>query len=140
MAFIQSKLNTNVDTVEEFIGFKIPITFETENRSVTTLESTRTNLTNLLFTEKGERLFQPNLGVNLRKHLFNQITSESVIGLQEDIIEQIAIWLPFLQTEDVIVNPNPDNNTLNVEIKYTFKSTPELTDSVQVNISTGATY
>ncbi len=140
MAFIQSKLNTNVDTVEEFIGFKIPVTFETENRSVTTLESTRTNLTNLLFTEKGERLFQPNLGVNLRKHLFNQITSESVIGLQEDIIEQIAIWLPFLQTEDVIVNPNPDNNTLNVEIKYTFKSTPELTDSVQVNISTGATY
>tara|TARA_R100000315_G_C5084139_1_gene48621 strand:- start:36 stop:458 length:423 start_codon:yes stop_codon:yes gene_type:complete len=140
VAFIQSKLNTNVDTVEEFIGFKIPVTFETENRSVTTLESTRTNLTNLLFTEKGERLFQPNLGVNLRKHLFNQITSESVIGLQEDIIEQIAIWLPFLQTEDVIVNPNPDNNTLNVEIKYTFKSTPELTDSVQVNISTGATY
>ena len=140
MAFIQSKLNTNVDTVEEFIGFKLPITFETENRSVTTLESTRTNLTNLLFTEKGERLFQPNLGVNLRKQLFNQITSESVISLQEDIIEQIAIWLPFLQTEDVIVNPNPDNNTLNVEIKYTFKSTPELTDSVQVNISTGATY
>jgi len=140
VAFIQSKLNTNVDTVEEFIGFKLPITFETENRSVTTLESTRTNLTNLLFTEKGERLFQPNLGVNLRKQLFNQITSESVISLQEDIIEQIAIWLPFLQTEDVIVNPNPDNNTLNVEIKYTFKSTPELTDSVQVNISTGATY
>ena len=58
MAFIQSKLNTNVDTVEEFIGFKIPVTFETENRSVTTLESTRTNLTNLLFTEKGERFTQ----------------------------------------------------------------------------------
>ena len=140
MAFIQSNLITNVDTVEEFIGFKLPVTFESENRSVTTLESTKTNLTNLLLTEKGERMFQPNLGVNLRKNLFNPMTSESLIGLQEDVIEQVAIWLPFLDIKEVLVNPNPDNNTINIEIQYTFKTAPELTDSVQVNLNTGATY
>lgn len=140
MAFIQSNLITNVDTVEEFIGFKLPVTFESSNRSVTTLESTKTNLTNLLLTEKGERMFQPNLGVNLRKNLFNPMTSESLIGLQEDVIEQVAIWLPFLEIKEVLVNPNPDNNTINIEIQYTFKTAPELTDSVQVNLNTGATY
>ena len=140
MAFIQSNLITNVDTVEEFIGFKLPVTFESDNRSVTTLESTKTNLTNLLLTEKGERMFQPNLGVNLRKNLFNPMTSESLIGLQEDVIEQVAIWLPFLDIKEVLVNPNPDNNTINIEIQYTFKTAPELTDSVQVNLNTGATY
>ena len=140
MAFIQSNLITNVDTVEEFIGFKLPVTFESANRSVTTLESTKTNLTNLLLTEKGERMFQPNLGVNLRKNLFNPMTSESLIGLQEDVIEQVAIWLPFLEIKEVLVNPNPDNNTINIEIQYTFKTAPELTDSVQVNLNTGATY
>jgi len=140
VAFIQSNLITNVDTVEEFIGFKLPVTFESDNRSVTTLESTKTNLTNLLLTEKGERMFQPNLGVNLRKNLFNPMTSESLIGLQEDVIEQVAIWLPFLDIKEVLVNPNPDNNTINIEIQYTFKTAPELTDSVQVNLNTGATY
>ena len=140
MAFIQSNLITNVDTVEEFIGFKLPVTFESDNRSLTTLESTKTNLTNLLLTEKGERMFQPNLGVNLRKNLFNPMTSESLIGLQEDVIEQVAIWLPFLDIKEVLINPNPDNNTINIEIQYTFKTAPELTDSVQVNLNTGATY
>ena len=93
-------LATNVDSVEEFIGFKLPITFETNNQSITTLESTKANLTSLLFTTKGERVFQPDLGVNLRTHLFNPISTETTLQIEEDIIEQISIWLPFLEVKN----------------------------------------
>ena len=37
----------------------------------TTIEAVKNNIRNLLQTEEGERFFQPNLGIGLRKILFN---------------------------------------------------------------------
>jgi len=133
-------LATNVDSVEEFIGFKLPITFETNNQSITTLESTKANLTSLLFTTKGERVFQPDLGVNLRTHLFNPISTETTLQIEEDIIEQISIWLPFLEVKNIKTEQQPENNLLKVEINYKFKSNPDMVDSLQLDINAGATY
>ena len=132
MAFIQNFTTTNVDTVEEFIGFQLPFTLATQNLSTNTLESTRANITSLLRTEKGERIFQPNLGINLRRHLFVQI--------EEDVIEQIATWLPFLQVLDVTTSEDIENNLIRIGVKYSFKSSPQLQDSVQVQMNTGASY
>tara|TARA_B100000902_G_C27262019_1_gene891357 strand:+ start:189 stop:611 length:423 start_codon:yes stop_codon:yes gene_type:complete len=140
MAFLQNILIEDVDNVAEGIGLLLPFTIDGDNVSTSTLTSVKTNLTNLLLTEKGERVFQPNLGVELRKHLFNNITTESVVGLEEDILEQIAIWLPFLKVENIKTNQLPAENLLKVEILYSFKSNSQLTDSVQVDLSTGASY
>ncbi len=140
MAFLQNILIEDVDNVADGIGLLLPFTIDGDNVSTSTLTSVKTNLTNLLLTEKGERVFQPNLGVELRKHLFNNITTESIVGLEEDILEQIAIWLPFLKVENIKTNQLPAENLLKVEILYSFKSNSQLTDSVQVDLSTGASY
>ncbi len=140
MAFLQNILIQDVDTKREGIGFKLPFTIEDDNVSTTTLDSVKINLTNLLLTEKGERVFQPDLGVELRKHLFNPINAETMVGLEEDILAQVGIWLPFLIVENVTINPKPDENLLSVEILYSFKNNSQLTDSVQVDISSGASY
>ena len=140
MAFINNILINDVDTVEESIGFNLPFTLETQNLSSTTLQSTKTNLTSLLTTQKGERLFQPNLGVDIKGSLFEPITEESFVSLEENVLEQISIWLPFLKVENINIEPEPDSNKVTVNINYSFKSTPELTDSVQVDLNTGASY
>ncbi len=140
MAFINNILINNVDTVDETIGFNLPFTLETQNLSSTTLQSTQTNLTSLLSTQKGERMFQPNLGIDIRGNLFEPLNDESFVALEEDIIEQIAIWLPFLQVESINIKPQPDANSVTVNINYSFKNTPELNDSVQVDLNTGASY
>ena len=110
MAFIQNFNTTDVDTVEEFLGFKLPLTFETLNMSTNTLESTKTNLEALLKIERGERIMQPNLGINLRRHLFQPMSSETAVQIEEDIISQIAIWMPFLQIIEVVVTQEQENN------------------------------
>ena len=133
-------LATNVDSIEEFIGFKLPITFETVNQSTTTLESTKANLTCLLLTEKGERVFQPNLGVNLRKHLFEQFSDETSVAIEEDIIEQVSVWLPFLQVSTINIKQDQPNHTISVDITYSFKSSPGMVDSMQMDITTRGTY
>lgn len=140
MAFINDIEIKNVDTVNESIGFNLPFTLETQNLSTTTLQSTQTNLTSLLTTQKGERVFQPGLGIDIRGNLFEPINDESFVTLEEDILGQIAIWLPFLQVENINIQPEPDLNSVTVNINYSFKNTPELNDSVQVNLNTGASY
>ena len=140
MAFLQNFVKTDVDTVEEQIGFKLPITFDSFNQSVTTLESTKANLSCLLKTEQGERVLQPSLGLNLRKNLFEPLSDESYVAIEEDVIEQIAIWLPFLAVDSVEIIEEQENNLLRIKISYRFKNTNNLTDSVQVDLSTGASY
>ncbi len=140
MAFINNILVKDVETEKQGIGFKLPFTLEENNISTTTVVSVKTNLTNLLLTEKGQRLFQPNLGVDIRGRLFEPIVPESFASLQDDILQQVAIWLPFLEVIDVIINPEPENNLVRVKINYRFKNNAELLDSVEVDLSTGASY
>ena len=140
MAFINNILINNVDTVDENIGFNLPFTLETQNLSSTTLQSTKTNLSSLLTTQKGERVFQPNLGIDIRSNLFEPITEESFVSLEEDIIAQIDVWLPFLQVENIDINPAPEENKVTIGISYSFKSSSEVSDSVQVDLNTGASY
>ena len=116
MAFINNILIKDVDTVEESIGFNLPFTLESQNLSSTTLQSTKTNLTSLLTTRKGERVFQPNLGIDIRGNLFEPMTEESFVSLEENVLEQISIWLPFLQVENINIKPEPDINKVTVNI------------------------
>ena len=140
MAFLQNFVSKDVNAVEELIGFKLPITFDSFNQSLTTLESTRANLRCLLQTEQGERVLQPQLGLNLRKHLFEPLSDESYVSIEEDVIEQIAIWLPFLTVTGVEIKEEVENNLLRLKVSYSFKNTNNLTDSVQLDLSTGASY
>ena len=82
----------------------------------------------------------PNLGINLRRHLFQQIGAETFVQIEEDVIEQIATWLPFLQVLDVTTSEDIENNLIRIGVKYSFKSSPQLQDSVQVQMNTGASY
>jgi len=140
VAFIQNFNTKDVDTVEEFLGFKLPLTFETLNMSTNTLESTKTNLEALLRIERGERIMQPNLGINLRRHLFQPMSSETAVQIEEDVISQVAIWMPFLQILEVAVTQEQENNLIKMNLTYGFKDTPGLQNSIQVNVGTGASY
>ena len=55
----------------------------------TTIEAVKNNIRNLLQTNEGERFFQPNLGLNLRKLLFEHITNENLLGVQDAILDKI---------------------------------------------------
>ena len=43
----------------------------------TTIKAVKNNIRLLLQTQKGERLMQPQLGLNLQKYLFEQITIDT---------------------------------------------------------------
>ena len=76
----------------------------------TTIEAVKNNIRNLLQTNVGERFFQPTLGLNLRQLLFEHVTTENLIGVQNAILDKIEFWLPFVEIRDIQVL-NRDNTT-----------------------------
>ena len=76
----------------------------------TTIEAVKNNIRNLLQTNEGERFFQPNLGINLRTILFEHITNENLIAIQDAILDKLEFWLPFVEVRDIQVL-NTENST-----------------------------
>ena len=110
--------------------------------TTTTIEAVKNNIRNLVNTEKGERFFQPNLGLNLKKFLYQNITDESTITIQNEILDVLEFWLPFVEIRNILVsttNDDSSNNgsTITIKIIFNIKQDPNTLDSVQVTVSEG---
>lgn len=70
----------------------------------------------LLLTDKGERLFQPRLGSNIRAMLFENFTPQTSVLLKQMIVETINNFEPRAAVIDVTVSPNDDMNSMNVAV------------------------
>tara|TARA_B100000287_G_C19966208_1_gene516565 strand:- start:47 stop:457 length:411 start_codon:yes stop_codon:yes gene_type:complete len=100
------------------------------NSSYTTREQVKSNLINVLLTEPGERVYEPNFGVGLKKLLFeNQIKEDE---LESRIKDQCAFYVPEIEITNLIIQLVPDNHTLYIRITYKFL-TDNTNDSIQLN-------
>ena len=99
----------------------------------TTIESVKNNIRLLLQTQKGERLFQPNLGMNIRRFLFEQITADTQVQIENDIVDTFATWLPFVELREIDIDTsNQDKNQINIKIVFNIKRAPNTIESVGV--------
>ena len=98
----------------------------------TVREQVKSNLINLLLTEKGERVNEPNFGVGLKKILFEQQLNKE--ELEEKINFQINFYIPEIQLITAEVGEIDDDHRVYLTIAYKFKtdgSTDALTTTFQ---------
>ena len=101
----------------------------------TTIESIKSNIRLLLLTQRTERLFQPFLGVNLRRFLFEQITEDTNVQIENDIVDTFETWLPFVELQDIQINSdsiNADQNKIKINIVFSIRKAPGSLESVGV--------
>ena len=98
----------------------------------TTIESIKNNIRLLLQTEQGERVFQPTLGMNLKRLLFEQITEDTTIEIENNIVDTFERWLPFVDLNDIQINT--DNNQVNINITFSIKRASTSLESVSVTL------
>ena len=108
--------------------------------TATTNEAVKNNIRNLLQTEEGERFFQPNLGIGMRKLLFEQITNENLLSIQDAILDKFEFWLPFVEVRDIEVfsrdnTTDVGTNEIRVKILFNIKQDPNTLDSVTLDFS-----
>jgi len=107
----------------------------------TTLTQAKDNLKNLILTRKGERLMQPEFGCDIYNLLFEQIHStDDFENRIESIIESaVKSWLPYINIDRInyIWNDNNiDNHIINLEIKFSLLSNPNLSESTTIIVNT----
>ena len=88
------------------------------NKTYSTKDQIKSNLINLLLTDKGERIMNPEFGTDLRRSLFDNMTNSSSELLRFKIIDSINIFIPEILLGEVEVEPDFNYNTLNVTINY----------------------
>tara|TARA_R100000234_G_C4981085_1_gene170904 strand:+ start:651 stop:1094 length:444 start_codon:yes stop_codon:yes gene_type:complete len=126
-----------------FIGIKYP--FKKSNNTEGYFESTeqtidavKQNVRNYLKTKKGERIMQPDLGLNLDKYLFEQISNDTILAMQTEIVDGFGLWFPFLNIEDIVINADQldqfGKNTINIEVAFSLTTNPNILGTVKTTI------
>ncbi len=115
------------------IGVAFPLDDTNMFRGTQTLkEQVKANLINLLLTQAGERVNEPNFGVGLKNYLFEpQIDKES---LNEKINNQINYYIPEISLIDAIVNATDNEHRVFIKIIYSIKS-DNTTDAIKINFN-----
>ena len=104
----------------------------------TTLSQTSSNIRNLLLTNKGERLGQPEFGCGLLQILFEPMSDTLLDDVKSTIEEAIAQWLPHVLISNLNVGRDEeDPNQLIIEIEFSLTIQPDVHDSVSLNFDIG---
>lgn len=119
------------------IGIKIPFYSSNGNAfnlSYTTLEQAKTNLLSLLLTNEGERYMQPEFGCNLRKVIFDPMSSKIENRLKDIIEEKTKYWLPYIEINSLTVDLEEDRNLVNIQIQFNLVENKYDNASISFNI------
>ena len=81
-------------------------------------DSVKESIKNLILTNRGERLMQPDLGGNISGMLFENITPATLVLIQNNIRTTIDLYEPRAELIDVIASSNIDDNVVKVEIAF----------------------
>lgn len=85
----------------------------------------RESLINIMFTKPGER-FYSDLGVGIDYWLFEPMTVDTTISLQNTIISNINKREPRVNQLKVNVKPDYDGNAYDIEVIYSLINSPKL--------------
>lgn len=84
----------------------------------TNVDAVKQSLRNLMLTDRGERLFQPNLGGNIRAMLFENITAQTFLTMQEHIKDVIAAHEPSSDVIDVYIAQTSQEHEVQITIVF----------------------
>jgi len=83
-------------------------------------------LKHLILTNEGERPFQPNLGTNINRLLFENIDVGIAAALSQEIESLIKTYEPRVELESVEVTPDFENNGFSAQLNFFIIGIPYL--------------
>lgn len=83
----------------------------------------RSDLLHLLLTQKGERLYLPDFGTNLRRYLFDQNDNHTISDIKDEINQSLKKYMPKLLVTDLTVSRNEiDSRRADVTLRYDIEN------------------
>lgn len=100
---------------------KIPLNFDELNLYQSTediKDITKFHVKNVVLTNPGEKISDPNFGVGIKSFLFESLTENTTAIISSRIRSQLARYLPHVEVLSVRVSPRADDNHLTLQLSY----------------------
>lgn len=128
---IQNKYPIDTEA-RKAIGFGFPINGDAVFvPTYQTRDQIKANLVNYILTNRGERVFNPGFGGNLRNLIFEGIDEATLDEIQSRIQNSISTYFPQVIVNQIQFNTQPDENTINFTLTYQIINFG-ITDSVNI--------
>ena len=115
---IQSKFPIDL-TPSVAVGFGFPLNGDAVFvPTYNTRDQIKANIVNYLLTNKGERVFKPNFGADLRSLLFENILDVTFQDLKDIIQNDLSLYFPTVEIQEIQFDNQPDNNAINFTLTY----------------------
>jgi phage baseplate assembly protein W len=114
-------LNANI--TKRFIDLDLNFTSHPIKKDVTKVVDEMAvinSIKNLLLTNHYERPFQPDLGSNVRKLLFDNMDQITASALERQITDTLRNFEPRAQITYMNILPDFDNNSYSVSMEFTI--------------------
>lgn len=120
------------------LGLDLPLTGErgaTFKQNYFTMDQAEANAKNLLLTEPGERVMLPEFGCGLKKTIFENLTSQTLMTLEMRIKNSFQTFLPYIFIRKLQLTPDEDRNTLFVQMDISLSELDFDTRSILLEVN-----
>lgn len=130
MALVVKNLNKTLKTFKsvDFSDINTNFVFEVIKKDLTPIineDSVKQSIRNIIFTNKGERFFNPNFGSDIIYMLFENITPATEQIITDLIKTAINNFEPRANVIDVLVNSYPDENSVLISVVFSTLNSAE---------------
>ena len=119
------------------VGIGVDLPFSNGNGftpNFTTQEAIKYNLINFFLTNPGERPGNPAFGGGLRDFVFEQLSTENLDFLKDDIGNKLTNFFPDVLVNEVSLSGDVDRNEVIINIKYAVANTG-IEDELNLNFN-----
>lgn len=122
-------------------NFKIPFQLTSQGTVATTAdpnEIATDRVNSLIGTYPGERVMQPNYGVNLPMYLFTPDVVDSTDLIANEITSQLTKWEPSISLLDITpVLTQTTQGIAQINVEFTISNDPTLTPALVATVEIG---
>ena len=130
----ENDLNPNV-----YIGLALPIKPDDNNifsLTKNSFDQVRHNLRNLLLTNVGERVYQPEFGSRLRELCFEQLDESLPQRIEDEVRRAVNFWLPYVNIVEVETLTQEDNKSkIFVRVKFSTTLNSDTLQQIELDAS-----
>jgi len=103
----------------------IPNLISSDVAKKTDEDAIKESIRNIVMTDIGERLFQPEFGCDIRRLLFENFTPITKRSIESNIKNAIQQYEPRCLLSSVNAQPDSDDNTITVNIIFNVINIPD---------------
>jgi len=112
---------TNIDSTRNYRDLDLNFAIHPIRKDINTHKAefaVINSVKNLILTNHYEKPFQPEIGSNIRKLLFENIDSIIAAQIERAVVETIVNFEPRVSVSTITASPDPDNNRYKLNLEF----------------------